>query len=142
MIRKAVPGDAAAIQALIDQYVPSGTLLPRSLDFIHAHIEHYLVYDDHGALAGCVHLEEYSPSLAEIRSVAVDGRQQGRGIGPALVAEAERLARRRQCTTVFAVTDREEFFTSLGYRVTQIPELDRERSEVSKFKGVYAKDVA
>ena len=57
------------------------------------------------------------------------------------MAEAERLARRRQCTTVFAVSDREEFFTSLGYELRHIPELDRERSEVSKFKGVFAKDV-
>lgn len=141
MIRKAVPDDAPAIQALIDQYVPSGTLLPRPLDFILTHIEHYLVFERDGVLAGCVHLEEYSPSLAEIRSVAVDARFHGQGIGPALVEEAERLARIRQCSTVFAVSDREEFFTGLGYELRYIPELDQERSEVSKFKGVFAKDV-
>ncbi len=36
---------------------------------------------------------------------------------------------------------RDQFFKSLGYDERYIPELDRERSEVSRFKGVYAKDV-
>jgi len=57
------------------------------------------------------------------------------------VTAAEVLARRRQYATVFAVSDRDQFFKAMGYEERHIPELDRERSEVSKFKGVYAKDV-
>ena len=51
------------------------------------------------------------------------------------------LARRRGYRTVFAVSNDEEFFGKYGFFPRYIPELDRERSEVSKYKGVYAKDV-
>lgn len=140
-IRKAEPRDAPRIQALIDQNVPSGTLLPRTRDFILTHIDHYLVADEDGALVGSVHLEEYAPSLAEVRSLAVGEGHHGRGIGKALVTACERLAARRGYRTVFAVSDREAFFLALGYERRHIPELDRERSEVSKFKGVFAREV-
>ncbi len=140
-VRPAKPFDAPTIQALIDSYVPLGVLLPRSLDFVRMNIEHYLVDERDGTVVGCVHLEDYSPSLAEIRSLSVDPRYQGNRVGTALVHAAELLARRRQYTTVFAVSDRDQFFKALGYDERYIPELDRERSEVSRFKGVYAKDV-
>lgn len=140
-VRPAKPFDAPTIQALIESYVPLGTLLPRSLDFVLMNIEHYLVDERDGAVVGCVHLEDYSPSLAEIRSLSVDERYQGHRVGTTLVSAAEILARRRQYTTVFAVSDRDQFFKALGYDERYIPELDRERSQVSRFKGVYAKDV-
>lgn len=140
-VRPAKPFDAPVIRELIDAYVPLGVLLPRSLDFVLMNIEHYLVAERGGEVVGCVHLEDYSPSLAEIRSLSVDARHQGQRVGADLVTAAELLARRRQYTTVFAVSDREQFFKAMGYEERHIPELDRERSEVSKFKGVYAKDV-
>ena len=43
--------------------------------------------------------------------------------------------------TLFAVSNDEEFFGKYGFLPRHIPELDRERSEVSKYKGVYAKEV-
>jgi len=39
------------------------------------------------------------------------------------------------------VSNDEEFFRKYGFLPRYIPELDRERSEVSKYKGVYAKDM-
>jgi hypothetical protein len=53
----------------------------------------------------------------------------------------ERLAREREYATLFAVSNNEAFFRSRGYAPREIPELDRERSEVSRFKGVYAKEL-
>ena len=140
-IRKAQPGDAARIKELIDLNVPGGTLLPRTREFILANLDHYLVADEDDTPVGCVHLEEYAPSLAEVRSLAVAEGWHGRGVGTALVAAAERLALRRGYRTVFAVSDREAFFLGRGYERRHIPELDPERSEVSRFKGVFVKDV-
>lgn len=141
IVRPARPLDAASIKALIDLYVPDGTLLPRTLEFIHEHLDDFLVATDDDVVLGCVHVDEYAPSLAEIRSLAVDPGAQGQGIGVSLVQAAEALAAVREYRTLFAVSDSESFFRARGYAPRHIPELDRERSEVSRYKGVYAKDV-
>jgi N-acetylglutamate synthase-like GNAT family acetyltransferase len=141
-IRRATPGDAAAIKSLIDRYVPTGALLPRTEAFIADHAHDFSVaLDERGAIIGCVHLEEYAPSLAEIRSLTVAPEYQRHGTGRALVTAAERLAQMRAYTTVFAVSNIGSFFTGLGYDERHIPELNRERSAISRFKGVYAKDM-
>lgn len=138
-VRRATPADASAIRTLIGQYVPNGTLLPRTEDFIILNRDDFLVAVADGTVVGCVHLDEYSPSLAELRSLAVDPAWQGKGVGRKLVAATEHLARIRDNTVLFAVSNDEEFFNHFGFAKHYIPELDLERSEVSKFKGVYAK---
>jgi amino-acid N-acetyltransferase len=139
--RKATPHDAASISALIDLYVPSGTLLPRSEEFIVMHAHEFVVVERDGEVVGCVHLDEYSPSLAELRSLAVAPGAQGLGIGKALAAATERFARARDYATLFAVSNDTEFFARFGFARRNIPELDLERSEVSRYKGVFAKDL-
>ena len=140
-VRRAHARDSKAISALIDLYVPDGTLLPRTPEFVAERVIDFLVTDVGGRVVGCVHLDEYSPSLVEVRSLAVHPEHQGRGIGVALVKAAEDLARIREYATVFAVSSNDEFFPARGYELRHIPELDRERSEVSRYKGVYAKDL-
>lgn len=139
--RKASAADAASISALIDLYVPSGTLLPRSEEFVVMHAHEFIVVEQDGAVVGCVHLDEYSPSLAELRSLAVASGSQGAGIGKGLVAATEKFARDRGYATLFAVSNDTEFFARYGFARRNIPELDLERSEVSKYKGVFAKDL-
>jgi amino-acid N-acetyltransferase len=140
--RRATPEDAAAIQALIDRYVASGTLLPRSRDFIALNAQDFIVATAGDQVVGCVHLDEYAPSLSELRSLAVDPDWQGAGIGRLLVLATEQLARIRGTVTLFAVSNDEEFFNKFGFEKRHIPELDLERSEVSRYKGVYAKDLS
>jgi amino-acid N-acetyltransferase len=140
-IRSATAADAVDIVALIDLNVPSGELLPRSPEFVQLHADHFIVAEGDGRVVGCVHLDEYAPSLAEVRSLAVAPDAQGRGVGVALIAALERLARVRGYATVFAVSNSGEFFRRRGYDERHIPELDRERSSVSRYKGVHAKDL-
>jgi N-acetylglutamate synthase-like GNAT family acetyltransferase len=140
-IRRARPSDAAVIASLIQQHVASGTLLPRAPEFIAERTIDFLVATVGGRVVGCVHLDEYSPSLAEVRSIVVDAPFQGGGIGGALVTAVERLAAAREYRTLFAVSNNDAFFRSRGYAPREIPELSRERSEVTRFKGVYAKDL-
>ena len=140
-VRRAHVRDAQTISELIGLYVADGTLLPRTPEFIAERIIDFLVSEETGRGVGCVHLDEYSPSLVEVRSLAVDPDYQRRGFGIALVEAAEKLARVREYATVFAVSSNEEFFRARGYDIRHIPELDRERSEVSRYKGVYAKDL-
>ena len=140
-VRRARAHDAATIAELIGQHVASGALLPRTPEFVAERSGDFLVATIGGRVVGCAHLDEYSPSLAELRSLAVDRAHQGRGVGAALVAAVERLARSREYATLFAVSNNEAFFRSRGYAPREIPELDRERSEVSRFKGVFAKEL-
>ena len=139
-IRIATSADVDGIVALIDLNVPSGELLPRTHEFVRLNIDHFLVALAGGQVIGCVHLEEYAPSLAEIRSLAVAPNAQGSGVGVALVRALERLAKRREYTTLFAVSNSGEFFRRLGYEERHVPELDRERSAVSRYKSVHVKN--
>ena len=141
IIRRARTDDASAMSALIQEYVSVGTLLPRAPDFIAERTLDFLVAAVRNTVVGCVHLEEYSPSMAELRSLVVDPAYQGQGIGVALVNAVEALAVHRDYPTIFAVSNNEAFFLARGYEPRIIPELDRERSAVSRFKGVFAKDL-
>ena len=140
-LRTATEHDAPRIRALIDLYVPDGTLLPRTDAFIAARAHDFVVVDAgrDGGVVGCAHLDEYSPSVAELRSLAVATERQGAGIGRTLVHGVEALARKRDHLLLFAVSNDEAFFRRFGYAPEHVPELDRERSEVSRYKGVYAK---
>ena len=140
--RRSAAQDAGAIRALIDAYVSDGTLLPRSDEFIASHAHNFIVAEAGGRVVGCVHLDEYAPSLSELRSLAVAREGQGKGVGRALVLATEALARQRGSATLFAVSNDEAFFSRFGFAPRHIPELDRERSEVSRYKGVFAKDLA
>ena len=140
-LRRAHPADAGIIESLIHRYVASGTLLPRTVEFIAERAPDFLVATVGGRVVGCVHLEEYSPSLAEVRSLVVEPAWQGRGIGASLVRALESLAAVREFPIVFAVSNNEAFFLGQGYAPRHIPELDRERSAISRFKGVFAKEV-
>lgn len=139
--RRARPEDAPAIKALIDLYVPDGTLLPRTEDFIASYAHDFIVAEENGQVVGCVHLDDYAPSLAELRSLAVKPGYQSTGAGTALVKATEKLARTRGHATLFAVSNSGEFFQRFGFQERHIPELDEERSEVSRYKGVHAKDL-
>ena len=92
-------------------------------------------------MIGCVHLDEYSPSIAELRSLAVSPIAQGSGLGRELVQATIDLARKREYSILFAVSNDEAFFSRFGFARTDVPELDRERSEVSRYKGVFAKEL-
>jgi amino-acid N-acetyltransferase len=141
-VRAATARDAIAVRALIDLYVPSGVLLPRSEDFVATYAHNFVVAEAPGeGIVGCAYLDEYSPSIAELRSLAVAPDWQGAGVGRALVDGIEALARTREYATLFAVSNDEAYFKRYGFERREIPELDRERSEVSRYKGVYAKEL-
>lgn len=141
-IRPATPLDAQAIRELIDLYVPSGTLLPRSEEFIAMYAHNFVVAETGSErVVGCAYLDDYSPSIAELRSIAVAPHAQGMGVGRALVEAVERLAKVREHDILFAVTNDDAFFRKYAFTPVRIPELDPERSEVSRFKGVYAKEL-
>jgi len=121
LVRRAVRADASQILELVAQYAAQGLMLHRTLDQIAARIDNYVVATDGaGHVIACAALEEYSPSLAEVSSVAVDPSHHGRGVGSQVVLGIERLARARDIEELFALSLTDNFFLSLSYKPTTI----------------------
>jgi amino-acid N-acetyltransferase len=121
MVRRAVRGDAGAILELVGQYAAQGLMLPRTLEQVAGRIDNYVVATDPaGHIVACAALEEYSPSLAEVSSVAVAPSHHGRGLGTQVVLGVERLARSRDIEELFALSLTDNFFLSLSYKPTTI----------------------
>jgi amino-acid N-acetyltransferase len=96
-------------------------MLPRTPEQIAARIDSYVVATDpKGRVVACAALEEYSPSLAEVSSVAVAASHHGKGLGTQVVLGVERLARARDIEELFALTLTDDFFVALDYKPTTI----------------------
>jgi amino-acid N-acetyltransferase len=96
-------------------------MLPRTLDEIAARIDSYVVAtDETKRVIACAALEEYSPSLAEVSSVAVAPSHHGKGLGSQVVLGIERLARARDIEELFALSLTDNFFLSLSYQLTPV----------------------
>ena len=117
-VRRARPGDVHEIAALVNGYAGEGLMLPRTPDEVALQLDDYVVVADPcGRVLACGALREYSPSVAEISSIAVEPDAQGRGLGALVVREVEALARRRGFHDVFLITLCPHFFARLGYTV-------------------------
>jgi N-acetylglutamate synthase-like GNAT family acetyltransferase len=118
-MRRARTGDVPQIAALIAEYAGEGTMLAKSAEAIELALDDFIVaVDARGRLLACGALKEYSPSLAEVASVAVARSAHGRGLGRTIVQAVERLARQRGIGEVFALTLTPAFFEAVGYAVT------------------------
>ena len=115
-LRSARMCDVAAIEELINGYAAERLMLPRTAESIELSLDDFVVAADaHGHILACGALKMYSPSLAEVASVAVARDMHGRGIGSMVVTGVEQLAHARGVAELFAITLTPQFFESLGY---------------------------
>ena len=126
VVRAAVEGDVYEIADLVNEYAAEGLMLSRTAEQIAHELDHYVVAADRaGRVLACAALSEYSPSLAEVSSVAVARSQCGKGLGTQVVRGIEEIAHMRDIGELFALSLQDAFFTSLGYArapVQQYPE--------------------
>jgi amino-acid N-acetyltransferase len=116
MIRRARADDAPAIHALLHLYASRDLLLPRPLADIYDRIRDFWVATDSaGQVVGCAALRIWWHDLAEIRSLAVSDRAEGRGHGGRLVDAVAHEAARYDIHVLFALTRVEPFFTRCGF---------------------------
>lgn len=117
-VRAARAGDITGIVSLVNGYAAEAIMLYRSPESVRATLHDFVVaVDSSGGVMACGALKEYSPSLAEVASVAVAREAHGLGLGTAIVAEVERLARKRGIDELFALTLTPKFFESAGYMI-------------------------
>lgn len=118
-LRAARAGDIAGIASLIDEYARERVMLPRSAESIALALDDFVVaVDGRERVLACGALKEYSPSLAEVASLAVSRAAHGGGLGRAVVDALESLARARGITELFALTLTPRFFEAVGYAVS------------------------
>lgn len=116
-MRPAAIGDITPIMELVNELAAQGVMLPRSPASIVEKLRDFMVVHVDGEFAGCGALAIIWTDIAEIRSIAVDPRFQGLGLGKKiaqhLIDQAEDLGLRR----VMALTYVTGFFEKLGFEV-------------------------
>jgi len=118
-VRKAVMRDIRPILRLINDYAALGVMLPRTEFEMSEAIRDFTVVTAGRELLGCGALHFYSPTLAEIRSLAVCEQAKTQGVGrklvEALLAEAEQY----ELDAVFAFTYVVPFFRKVGFQAVE-----------------------
>jgi amino-acid N-acetyltransferase len=124
-LRTASAADVPAIATLIAAHLEEGRLLPRSVSDLTAHADRFVVAERRGRIVGCAELAPLSGRVAEVRSLVVDHRARGLGVGRRLVAELQRRAAVAGYEQLCAFGHDAAFFVRLGFSIvphTWVPE--------------------
>jgi amino-acid N-acetyltransferase len=118
MLRKARIGDVKTIHRLINISSGKGEMLPRSLMDIYGSLRDFFVYQDdgHDEIQGICAMNIIWENLAEIRSLHVDEKHRGKGIGRKLVEACISEAITLELFRIFTLTYKREFFQKIGFQ--------------------------
>ena len=119
VVRKATMRDIAPILNLINGYAALGIMLARTEFEMSEAIRDFSVATLDGELLGCGALHFYSPTIAEIRSLAVHEHAKTLGVGRKLVEALVAEATQYELHAVFAFTYVVEFFNKVGFEVVE-----------------------
>jgi amino-acid N-acetyltransferase len=115
LVRKAAMRDIRPILDLINGYAAQGIMLPRTEFELSEAIRDFSVIVRQGRLLGCGALHFYTPTLGEIRSLAVHPEAKTKGVGRKLVASLVSEAQEHELDAVFAFTYAPQFFRKTGF---------------------------
>ena len=116
MIRKAKIKDIKQIQDLINAFAKRDVMLPRSLNELYENIRDFWVMEDGGKIIGCAAMHISWDDLAEIKSLAIVNKKQGKGFGKELVAACLGEASALGAKKVFVLTYKPEYFKKFGFK--------------------------
>ena len=116
MIRNAIIGDVKEIHSLLNHFAGKGLLLAKSYSALYDQLRDFKVYadEDNRPLAVCA-LHIIWEDLAEIRSLAVHEKIQGKGIGRMLVRACLEEAAAFGIDRLFTLTYQAGFFRKQGF---------------------------
>ncbi|MGQ0624293.1 MAG: amino-acid N-acetyltransferase [Sporichthyaceae bacterium] len=118
-LRRARTADVAEIRRFIDVYASDRILLSKPTVALFEDIQEFWVAEaDLGAgieVVGCGALHVMWEDLAEVRTLAVDPRLRGAGIGHLLLARLIEVARELGVAKLFCLTFEVEFFVGHGF---------------------------
>jgi amino-acid N-acetyltransferase len=113
-IRRARVADVRKIKALVDSDA-GRVLLEKELVTLYEDMQEFWVAEREGEVLGCGALHVLWEDLAEIRTVVVDKRARGMGLGHALVGKLVALARELGLQRIFVLTFETRFFSGHGF---------------------------
>lgn len=122
-VRKASMRDIPPILTLINSYAADGIMLPRTEFEMSENIRDFSVAYDGEILVGCGALHFYTPTTAEVRSLAVLPDIKQHGIGRVVVKALEQEALENELDAIFAFTYSPGFFKKLGFSEVERGEL-------------------
>jgi amino-acid N-acetyltransferase len=122
-VRKAAMADIPAILAMINGYAANGIMLPRTEFELSEFIRDFTVIYNEDRLIGCAALHFYGPTIAELRSLAVDPSAKGTGAGRLLMQAIDEEANAFGLQSLFAFTYVPDFFAKMGYSLVDRNEL-------------------
>ena len=117
MIRTATIHDVPRMQAIINSHAELGKMLFKSYAQLYETIRDFAVCEDAGEVVGVTALAILWADLSEVRSLAVDDKHRGKGIGSKLVEWCIDEARRLQIRKLMSLTYEQRFFERLGFKV-------------------------
>ena len=91
-------------------------LLPKTKEDLEKELNNFRVIVEDGEVIACALLDQFTDTLAEVRTLAVNKDYQGKGLGKALVEDCEQRAKAIGITKIFALTYEDGFFHRLGYK--------------------------
>ena len=122
-VDRARVSDANSLHRLISHFADNGEVLPRALSEICEGIRDYFVVRERGRVIACAALQVTWADLAEIRSLAVDEKEQNHRIGSVLVKACLEEARELGIPRVFCLVRKPAFFEKHGFRLIDKKEL-------------------
>jgi amino-acid N-acetyltransferase len=114
MVRRARTSDVPAIKRLVDTYAGK-ILLEKNLVTLYEAVQEFWVAERDGEVIGCGALHVLWSDLGEVRTVAVDPKVRGHGIGHTIVLRLLDVARELQLQRLFVLTFETEFFGRHGF---------------------------
>ncbi len=119
MLRNATVHDVPRMGEIINSHAELGRMLFKSYQQLYENLRDFAVYEENGKVVGCVALTIIWADLAEVRSLAVDSKHQGKGIGRKLVEWVIEEARRLHIKRIMSLTYEKSFFEKLGFVVVE-----------------------
>jgi len=120
VIRPATIHDVPRIQEIVNSHAELGKMLFKSFAQLYESLRDFAVYElPGGRVVGCTALAIIWADLAEVRSLAVDEKFQGRGVGKRLVEWCIDECRRIQIRRLMSLTYERAFFEKLGFIVVE-----------------------
>jgi amino-acid N-acetyltransferase len=122
-VDRARVGDANSMHQMISYFADKGEVLPRALSEIYEGIRDYFVVRKRGQVIACAALHVTWVDLAEIRSLAVDEKEQNQRIGSVLVQACLEEAKELGIPRVFCLVRKPAFFEKHGFQLIDKAEL-------------------